>query len=117
MQIFPEKESSMKIQDKLFLVAVGVSIGLLLGGLIFLTRTAPLNEPMEIVSESSSFWRSGSLPTGIPVIGLWNVNGEIISGPCIQTDFAGIYDYSPVANPVRQLDAPDYWIDFPVRNP
>jgi hypothetical protein len=78
---------------------------------------APKNAKPEQTETVTGIWHEGKLPVGYPVIGLWSVDGEIICEPCIQTDFAGIYEYSPVANPSRQLTPPDYWIDMPRRNP
>ena len=106
----------MKPVDKIFLIGGMIIIFFMV---IYFTIFSIIPLPKSIESERvvTGVWREGALPVGYPVIGLWSVDGEIICEPCIQTDFAGIYEYSPVANPSRPLTPPDYWIDMPRRNP
>ena len=62
-------------------------------------------------------WRIGKVPLGPPVVGIWIHGGEIVTRPCVMTDYAGLYEYSTLVRPVMPLPDPDYWAPMPVGNP
>lgn len=65
-----------------------------------------------------SAWMSGAPPLGIPVIGFWIYEGEIVTMACQATDYAGLYEFSLIGRGVPPIDTPpDYWTYMPERLP
>lgn len=95
-----------------FTAVLAIALGLLLG--ILFIPPASQEPPIQAIRGS---WLQGELPFGMPVIGVWKHAGEIVTIPCIRTDFAGLYEYSMVGRAVRPLPDPDFWSPLPGVNP
>lgn len=95
-----------------FACILTLAIGLLLGTVF----SPPAPEALASQAIRGS-WLQGELPLGMPVIGIWKHAGEIVTIPCIRTDFAGLYEYTMVGRAVRPLPDPDFWSPLPGVNP
>lgn len=76
-------------------------------------RPAPAETAVQVVPG----WRSGELPLDAPVVGLWLYEGELVTMPVVQTEFAGILEYALVRRHLRSMPRPDYWAPLPELNP
>jgi hypothetical protein len=73
--------------------------------------------PAGQVDQVAPGWRSGELPLDAPVVGLWLYEGELVTMPVVQTEFAGILEYALVRRYARSMPRPDFWAPLPEVNP
>ena len=96
----------MKVNVVICLVALG-------GAVLISTQT---RQPVDSVPRSA--WMTGALPVGVPVIGVWIHQGEVVTMACIATDYAGLFEFTLVGRDVPPIDTrPDYWAPMPERFP
>lgn len=89
-------------------------VGMLLGAMVPRgDRPAPADQVVQVVPG----WRSGELPLDVPVVGLWLYEGELVTMPVVQTEFAGILEYALVRRFSRSMPRPDFWAPLPELNP
>lgn len=58
-------------------------------------------------------WHSRDIPTGAVVVALYDWHGETVPMLAVQTDYAGLYEYSETGRAVRPLDNPICWTYVP----